>query len=67
MAKEYAAARPASMPDMSGAPSWTIIGGPFSRRSSAEYVAAHRPPVNGRPVTIIERDVTEWQESGDPS
>ena len=63
--KEYAVARPASMPDMSGAERWTIIGGPFSTLSAAVYVANRRPPVNGQAVTIIERDVTDWHRSSD--
>lgn len=64
MAKEYAVARPASMPDMSGKERWTIIGGPFAHLTSAEYAAKRRPPLKGQPVTIIERDVTDWVTHG---
>lgn len=58
--KEYAVARPASMPDMSGKERWTIVGGPVSTLGAAKYIADRRPPVNGEPPVILERDVTEW-------
>lgn len=63
MREEWALARPASMPDMSGKPTWTIVGGPFDQFGSARY-AWEKPRsalVNGEPPVIVARKVTPWE------
>ena len=64
-ASEYALGRPASMPDMSGRDSWTIVGGPHSNYRMMLKMAETRPEVNGQPVTILARRVGPWEAVGD--
>lgn len=64
-AREYALGRPASMPDMSGRDSWTIVGGPYSNYQVTRNLAKNRPEVKGQPVTILTRLVGPWEAVGD--
>ena len=64
-ASEYALGRPASMPDMSGRDSWTIVDGPHSNYRMMLKMAETRPEVNGQPVTILARRVGPWEAVSD--
>lgn len=57
---EYAVARSAFMPDMSGKARFTIIYGPTDNYGMAEAKARSAPTIPDHPAFIIQRPVGEW-------
>lgn len=63
--REYAIARPASMPDMSGKERFTlIVGSTFPTREQAENARRRVPALRGVPTLIVSRIApgSDWEE-----
>ena len=61
---EYGIMRPASMPDMSGRPRWTlIVGATFASKEQAENARRRVPSLRGVPAVICRRLVSDWEET----
>lgn len=63
--REYAIARPASMPDMSGQPRYTlIVGATFPTWEQADNARRRVPALRDRPALIVSRiaPASDWEE-----
>lgn len=66
--REYAIARPASMPDMSGKPTYTlIVGATFPTWERADSARQRVPSLRGVPALIVSRIApgSDWEEEND--
>ena len=63
--REYAVARPASMPDMSGKERYTlVVGATFPTREQAENARERVPSLQDAPALIVSRIApgSDWEE-----